>query len=48
MTRPLAAAPPRDGGSDGRIRRVGAEEHQLYDRPPLSKQVLLGTARATA
>lgn len=34
----------RDRGFDGRIRIVGAEPHLPYDRPPLSKQVLLGTA----
>jgi 3-phenylpropionate/trans-cinnamate dioxygenase ferredoxin reductase component len=34
----------REGGFDGRIRLVGAESHLPYDRPPLSKQILLGTA----
>lgn len=32
----------RRGGYDGRLRMFGAEEHLPYDRPPLSKQVLLG------
>lgn len=29
-------------GYDGRISLIGAEQHQPYDRPPLSKQVLSG------
>lgn len=33
----------RRGGYEGRLRMYGAEEHPPYDRPPLSKQVLLGT-----
>lgn len=32
----------RDVGFDGRITLVGAEAHEPYDRPPLSKQVLSG------
>ncbi|MEP6631193.1 MAG: FAD-dependent oxidoreductase [Lapillicoccus sp.] len=32
----------RRGGFDGAITLVGAETHLPYDRPPLSKQVLLG------
>jgi NADPH-dependent 2,4-dienoyl-CoA reductase/sulfur reductase-like enzyme len=32
----------RRGGFEGRITVVGAEPHLPYDRPPLSKQVLLG------
>jgi 3-phenylpropionate/trans-cinnamate dioxygenase ferredoxin reductase subunit len=33
----------RADGYDGRIVLVGAEAHQPYDRPPLSKQLLAGT-----
>lgn len=33
----------RRGGFDGAITLVGAEAHPPYDRPPLSKQVLLGS-----
>ncbi|MDQ6895282.1 MAG: FAD-dependent oxidoreductase, partial [Actinomycetota bacterium] len=33
----------RRSGFDGAIALVGAERHLPYDRPPLSKQVLLGT-----
>jgi 3-phenylpropionate/trans-cinnamate dioxygenase ferredoxin reductase subunit len=32
----------RSAGMQGRISLVGAEPHQPYDRPPLSKQVLTG------
>ena len=32
----------REGGFDGRIVLVGAEERLPYDRPPLSKEILLG------
>jgi 3-phenylpropionate/trans-cinnamate dioxygenase ferredoxin reductase subunit len=32
----------RRGGDDGEIVLIGAEPHQPYDRPPLSKQVLDG------
>ena len=34
----------RQDGYGGRIVLVGAEEHLPYDRPPLSKQLLAGTA----
>jgi 3-phenylpropionate/trans-cinnamate dioxygenase ferredoxin reductase subunit len=34
-------------GYDGRIDVVGAELHEPYDRPPLSKDVLAGEAEAT-
>ena len=34
----------RQDGYDGRIVLVGAEQHLPYDRPPLSKQLLAGTA----
>ncbi len=37
-----AASALRRGGYGGRITLVGAETHLPYDRPPLSKQVLLG------
>jgi len=37
-----AARALRADGYDGRIVIVGAEPHLPYDRPPLSKQVLLG------
>jgi NADPH-dependent 2,4-dienoyl-CoA reductase/sulfur reductase-like enzyme len=33
----------REGGYDGRITVIGAEDHLPYDRPPLSKQVLAGS-----
>jgi 3-phenylpropionate/trans-cinnamate dioxygenase ferredoxin reductase component len=33
----------RADGYDGRIVLVGAEAHEPYDRPPLSKQLLAGT-----
>lgn len=36
----------RDGGFEGRIVVVGAEQHLPYDRPPLSKDVLAGEATA--
>jgi NADPH-dependent 2,4-dienoyl-CoA reductase/sulfur reductase-like enzyme len=36
----------RDAGWDGEIALVGAEHHAPYDRPPLSKQLLLGTMDA--
>jgi NADPH-dependent 2,4-dienoyl-CoA reductase/sulfur reductase-like enzyme len=32
----------RRAGFDGRIEWIGAESHEPYDRPPLSKQVLRG------
>ncbi|AUY52118.1 FAD-dependent oxidoreductase [Streptomyces sp. CB01881] len=37
----------RRGGWPGRIVLVGDEPHAPYDRPPLSKEVLLGKADAT-
>jgi NADPH-dependent 2,4-dienoyl-CoA reductase/sulfur reductase-like enzyme len=37
----------RAGGFTGSITMVGAEPHQPYDRPPLSKAVLLGDADDT-
>lgn len=37
----------RQGGWPGRITLVGEEPHAPYDRPPLSKDVLLGKADAT-
>src|SRR5580700_4071279 len=33
----------RAEGYEGRIVLIGAEAHQPYDRPPLSKQLLAGT-----
>ena len=38
-----AAESLRRDGFDGRLTIVGDEAHPPYDRPPLSKQVLLGT-----
>jgi len=38
-----AAETLRADGYGGRIVLVGAEAHQPYDRPPLSKQLLAGT-----
>ncbi len=43
-----AAATLRRLGHDGTITVVGAEAHRPYDRPPLSKQVLVGKVEATA
>nr|WP_223291191.1 FAD-dependent oxidoreductase [Streptomyces avicenniae] len=37
----------RGQGWDGRVVLVGAEPHAPYDRPPLSKSVLLGTAEGS-
>lgn len=34
----------RDAGFDGRIVVIGAESHAPYDRPPLSKEFLAGSA----
>jgi 3-phenylpropionate/trans-cinnamate dioxygenase ferredoxin reductase component len=39
-----AAEGARAAGWSAPIRLVGAEEHLPYERPPLSKQVLIGTA----
>ena len=38
----------REKGFTGAITLIGAEPHQPYDRPPLSKAVLLGTAEGSA
>ncbi|MCF2540547.1 FAD-dependent oxidoreductase [Streptomyces sp. FB2] len=38
----------REKGFSGTITVIGAEPHQPYDRPPLSKAVLLGTAEGSA
>ncbi|MFD6310885.1 NAD(P)/FAD-dependent oxidoreductase [Streptomyces nigra] len=38
----------REKGFTGTITLIGAEPHQPYDRPPLSKAVLLGTAEGSA
>ncbi|MEU0138183.1 FAD-dependent oxidoreductase [Streptomyces sp. NPDC006296] len=38
----------RDEGFTGPVTLIGAEPHQPYDRPPLSKAVLLGTADDSA
>ncbi|MEU9269508.1 FAD-dependent oxidoreductase [Streptomyces sp. NPDC048251] len=38
----------REQGFDGRVTLIGAEPHQPYDRPPLSKAVLLGNAEGSA
>ncbi|MGA5408901.1 NAD(P)/FAD-dependent oxidoreductase [Streptomyces lavendulocolor] len=38
----------REQGFTGPVRLIGAEPHQPYDRPPLSKAVLLGTAEGSA
>ncbi|MFG3658865.1 NAD(P)/FAD-dependent oxidoreductase [Streptomyces sp. NPDC047706] len=38
----------REQGFDGAVTLIGAEPHQPYDRPPLSKAVLLGTAEHSA
>ncbi|MGI8753062.1 MAG: NAD(P)/FAD-dependent oxidoreductase [Acidimicrobiales bacterium] len=39
-----AAESLRSGGYDGELVVIGAEDHRPYDRPPLSKRVLDGTA----
>ncbi|MCL7423701.1 FAD-dependent oxidoreductase [Streptomyces sp. YS415] len=38
----------REQGFPGTVRVIGAEPHQPYDRPPLSKAVLLGKAEGSA
>ncbi|MGQ4334321.1 NAD(P)/FAD-dependent oxidoreductase [Streptomyces hayashii] len=38
----------REQGFGGRVTLIGAEPHQPYDRPPLSKAVLLGKAEGSA
>ena len=38
-----AAGALRRGGFSGRLTFVGAEPHLPYDRPPLSKQILIGS-----
>ncbi|CAM5402985.1 Rhodocoxin reductase [Streptomyces rochei] len=38
----------RERGFTGPVTLIGAEPHQPYDRPPLSKAVLLGTAEGSA
>lgn len=38
----------REQGFTGSVALIGAEPHQPYDRPPLSKAVLLGTAEGSA
>ncbi|MEV6206888.1 FAD-dependent oxidoreductase [Kitasatospora sp. NPDC051914] len=38
----------RQGGFGGRVALVGDEPHRPYDRPPLSKDVLLGKTDSTA
>ncbi|MER5178277.1 FAD-dependent oxidoreductase [Streptomyces sp. NPDC002896] len=43
-----AAETLREEGFNGPLTLVGDEPHPPYDRPPLSKQVLLGKAAATA
>lgn len=42
------AAALRERGFTGAVTLIGAEPHQPYDRPPLSKAVLLGTAESSA
>jgi NADPH-dependent 2,4-dienoyl-CoA reductase/sulfur reductase-like enzyme len=41
-----AAETLRSEGYDGRVTLVGAEQHPPYDRPPLSKDVLVGMRSA--
>ena len=43
-TAATAATNLREGGFDGRIVLVGSEPHLPYERPPLSKGYLMGTA----
>ncbi|WP_422938525.1 NAD(P)/FAD-dependent oxidoreductase [Streptomyces leeuwenhoekii] len=42
------AAALREQGFTGTVTLIGAEPHQPYDRPPLSKAILLGTAEHSA
>jgi 3-phenylpropionate/trans-cinnamate dioxygenase ferredoxin reductase component len=41
-----AAETLRSEGFDGRVILVGAEAHPPYERPPLSKEIILGTKNA--
>ncbi|MFF6997135.1 NAD(P)/FAD-dependent oxidoreductase [Streptomyces sp. NPDC008313] len=43
-----AAVALREQGFTGDVTLIGAEAHQPYDRPPLSKAVLLGKAETSA
>jgi len=43
-----AAKTLRQNGFDGRLTLVGAEAHPPYERPPLSKQLLLGQSEIEA
>jgi 3-phenylpropionate/trans-cinnamate dioxygenase ferredoxin reductase component len=43
-----AAEALRAAGFDGRIALIGAERHPPYERPPLSKSVLLGLAEPSS
>ena len=38
----MSAEALRRGDYDGPIRMIAAEPHRPYDRPPLSKELLLG------
>ncbi len=40
----IAAQTLRDDGFDGRITLIGDEPHRPYERPPLSKDYLQGSA----
>lgn len=46
LTGASAAAELREQGYEGDIVLVGAEPHAPYERPPLSKEILLGTGTA--
>ncbi len=41
-----AAQALREAGFDGTVTMIGAEPHRPYDRPPLSKEFLVGKAEA--
>ena len=41
-----AAEGLRDAGFNGKLTIIGDESHEPYDRPPLSKQVLMGSLPA--